>query len=141
MRNEQGYEFFEHTADVGMRASGGSLAELFAHAARGLVALVAEDSALRPVEARAVRLRAASVEELLHAWLTELLVWFDTDRFLPAEYALGSVSATALEGEVRGERFDPARHVYGTEVKGVTRHQFHVQQHAGRWEAQVIFDV
>ena len=141
MAAEQGYEFFEHTADVGMRASGGSLAELFAHAARGLVALVAEDSALRPVEARAVRLRAASVEALLHAWLTELLVWFDTDRFLPAEYALGSVSATALEGEVCGERFDLARHTYGTEVKGVTRHQFHVQQHADRWEAQVIFDV
>ena len=102
---------------------------------------MAEDSALRPVEARAVRLRAASVEALLHAWLTELLVWFDTDRFLPVEYALGSVSATALEGEVRGERFDPARHTSGAEVKGVTRHQFRVQQHAGRWEAQVIFDV
>ena len=141
MAAERGYEFFEHTADVGMRASGSSLAELFAHAGHGLVALVAEDSAIRPVETRAVRLRAASVEELLHAWLTELLVWFDTDRFLPAEYALGSVSATALEGEVRGERFDPARHTSGTEVKGVTRHQFRVQQHADRWEAQVIFDV
>ena len=141
MAAEQGYEFFEHTADVGMRASGGSLAELFAHAARGLVALVAEDSALRPVEARAVRLRAASVEALLHAWLTELLVWFDTDRFLPAEYALGSVSATALEGEVRGERFDPARHTSGTEVKGVTHHQFRVEPRDGKWTATIIFDV
>ena len=137
----KGYEFFEHTADVGMHAWGGSLAELFAHAAQGLVALVAEDSAIRPAEARTVRLGAPSVESLLHAWLTELLMWFDTDRFLPAEYALGSVSATALEGEVRGERFDPARHTYGTEVKGVTRHQFRVEQRDGKWEATLIFDV
>ncbi|MBI2105012.1 MAG: archease [Candidatus Omnitrophica bacterium] len=141
MTDDTGYEFFEHTADVGMRASGGSLAELFAHAARGLVALVAEDSAIRPAETRAVRLRAASVEALLRAWLSELLMWFDTDRFLPAEYALGAVSATALEGEVRGERFDPARHTYGTEVKGVTRHQFRVEQRDGGWTANVIFDV
>ena len=141
MTDDKGYEFFEHTADVGMRASGGSLAQLFTHAAQGLVALIAEDSALRSVETRAVRLRAASVEELLHAWLSELLMWFDTDRFLPAEYALGSVSATALEGEVRGERFDPARHTYGTEVKGITRHQFRVEQHDGQWTATIIFDV
>ena len=141
MTDDKGYEFFEHTADVGMRASGGSLAELFAHAARGLVALVAEDSALRPVETRAVRLRAASVEKLLHAWLSELLMWFDTDRFLPVDYALGPVSSTALQGEVRGERFDPARHIYGTEVKGVTRHQFQVEQRNGRWTATIIFDV
>ena len=137
----KGYEFFEHTADVGMRAWGATLAELFAHAAQGLAALVAEDSAVQPAESRPVALSASSVEELLQAWLTELLVWFDAERFLPSVYDLESVSPTALRGSVRGERFDPARHTAGTEVKGITRHQFRVEQRGGRWEATLIFDV
>jgi len=141
MADATGYEFFEHTADVGMRVRGASLAELFIHAAQGLVALVAEDSAIRPTESRPVALAASSVEELLQAWLTEFIVWFDVECFLPGAYELEAVSATSLRGRVRGERFDPARHTHGTEVKGVTRHQFRVEKADGHWEAQLIFDV
>ena len=141
MTDDKGHEFFEHTADVGMRAWGATLAGLFVHAAQGLVALVAEDSAIQPTESRPVALSASSVEELLQTWLTELLVWFDAERFLPGAYDLEAISATSLRGHVQGERFDPARHTHGTEVKGVTRHQFRVEQRNGRWEATVIFDV
>ena len=141
MTDDKGYEFFEHTADVGMRAWGATLAELFIHAAQGLVALVAEDSAIRPTESRPVTLSASSIEELLQAWLTELLVWFDAEGFLPGAYDLESVNATALRGRIQGERFDPAQHTHGTEVKGITRHQFRVEQINGRWEARLIFDV
>jgi SHS2 domain-containing protein len=139
--DERGYEFLDHTADVGLRATGGSLTELFVHCAQGLVELVAEDSVIEPTEVRSVSLRAESVEPLLQAWLTELLVWFDTDRFLPSAFELEAVTETALGGRVRGGRFDPARHTSGVEVKGVTHHQFRVERAHGGWRAQLIFDV
>lgn len=138
---EKGYEFFEHTADTGLHAYGQTLSELFIHAAQGLVALLVEDSPIAPKEMRPITLSAPSVEMLLRTWLKELLFWFSTDRFLPGEYHLDEMNATHLRGRVVGERFDPARHTQGIEVKGVTYHQFRVSQTHNQWEADIIVDV
>ena len=136
-----GYSFFDHTADIGIRASGSTLAEVFAQFARGLTALIAEDSALEPRETRPIRLSAVDAESLLLAWLQELLFWFSTDRFLPVEYALEEVTPTSLRGVVRGERFDPSRHIQGREVKAITRHLLDVKRQGGGWQGQVIVDI
>ena len=42
----RGYEFFDHTADIGIRAQGSTLSELFVRMAQGLTELLAEDSRL-----------------------------------------------------------------------------------------------
>ena len=137
----QGYEFFDHTADIGIRATGQTLGELFVHCAQGLRELVAEDSHVEVRHAKTVRLSATGVDSLLLAWLNELLFWFSADRFLPERYELDEVTEHGLCGRVYGEAFDPSRHVAGTEVKGVTRHQLIIKQAGSAWEAQVIFDV
>jgi len=135
------HEFFDHTADVGMRVQADSLPLLFEQAARGLVELLVESSQIKPQETRSINLTGSSTAELLRLWLTEVLVWFDTDRFIPSSYNLEITGDTTLRGSVQGERFDPPRHASGTEVKGITRHQFQLERADGHWEAQVIFDV
>ena len=135
-----GYEFFDHTADVGIRAQGATLTELLEQLARGLVELIAEDSRLEPRRAKPIQLAAADAEMLALRWLQEALFWFSTERFLPAAYALGT-GPTSLRGEVRGDTFDPARHVQGREVKAITRHLLSVEQRDGRWHGQVIVDI
>jgi SHS2 domain-containing protein len=137
----KGYTFFDHTADVGVSAQGTTLEELFERVAKALTVLIAEDSIVQPAQERPIALSAENVEALLMGWLRELLFWFSTERFLPSAFDLDSVSETALRGRIKGERFDPARHTFGTEVKGITRHQFHVERADDRWEARVIFDV
>ena len=139
--SDKGYEFFEHTADTGLRIYGRTLEELFTNAAKGLVELLVEDSPVAATETRMMALSAASLETLLQRWLKELLFWFATDRFLPGHYQLDEMTRTALRARVTGERFDPMRHAQGTEVKGVTYHQFRVEQTANGWEAEIIFDV
>lgn len=141
LMSEHGYEFFDHTADVGIKAYGQTLTELFIHCAQGLRELIAEDSRIDARQARTIQLSAADVESLLLAWLNKLLFWFSTERFLPERYELEEVIETMLCGRVYGEVFNPARHISGTEVKGITRHQLHVRQANGCWESQVIFDV
>lgn len=140
MPDDKGYEFFDHTADVGLRVWGTTLEELFAHAAHALISLLVEDSPVAATQKRSVELSVSSVESLLRVWLSEVLLWFSTERFLVGACAL-TVSPTELSGSVQGEFFETSRHRYGTEVKGVTRHQLSVTQEAGRWIAQVIFDV
>ena len=138
---ERGYEFFEHTADIGLRVTGNTLTELFIHAANGLVAIVTDESVIEAKETRPIALTAVSVEGLLRVWLTELIVWFDAECFVPASYELKYINETKLQGAIRGERFNPSRHAAGVEVKGVTYHQFRVERTDGGWQANVIFDV
>ncbi len=134
------YEFFDHTADVGIRATGSTLDAVFEQAARGLVELIAEQSRFEPAEARSIELHAVDTSVLLATWLRELLFWSATDRFLPAVYQI-HVTPTTLVGTVRGERFDPARHQQGREVKAITRHQLEIRQTPSGWHAQVIVDI
>lgn len=140
-RSDKGYEFFEHTADTGLRAYGATLEELFVHAAQGLIALLVEDSSISPKEARPIMLSADSEEELLRAWLKELLFWFTTDHFLPGTYEVDEIAGGSLRARLTGERFDPSRHMHGVEVKGVTYHEFRLTKTPGGWEASVIFDI
>ena len=139
--SEKDYEFFDHTADIGIRAQGATLAELFVRLAHGLTELLAEDSKLTPRQARPIQLSATNAGSLLLAWLQELLFLFSTERFLPVEYGLEEVTETSLRGEVRGDTFDPARHAQGREVKAITRHLLEVRRRDGMWHGQVIVDI
>ena len=141
MANAKPYEFFEHTADIGIRAHGTTQAEMFERMAQGLTELIAEDSPLQLTASRSIQLTAENMEALLLAWLQELLFWFSTDRFLPVEYQLDEVTPTTLHGQVRGDTFDPSRHIQGREVKAITRHLLEVRQRNGTWYGQVIVDI
>ncbi len=135
------YEFFDHRADIGIRARGKTFAQLCVGMARGLVELVAEDSHLEEHEARLVELSAPDAESLLFAWLKELLGWFSTDGFLPVRFQLAEATPTRLRGRVLGGRFDPARHTQGRGVKAITRHALVIRQDGDGWTGEVIVDI
>ena len=135
------YAFFDHTADVGIRATGATFEALLTALAQALVALLVEDSVLEPRTSRAVQLTALDETALLIAWLQQVLFWFSTDRFLPCSFAFDTATPTALRGTVTGDRFDPARHVQGREVKAITRHLLEVARRDGQWHAQMIVDI
>lgn len=136
------YEIVEHTADIGIRGSGRTPAELFAHMAEGVLSLIVPPEEVCPSEKRAVRARADGWEGLLVAWLRELLYLFDTQHFLAKEFAVRRLDPTQIEAEVSGEVLDPARHTLGREVKAVTYCDLSLRQEPdGRWSAQVILDI
>jgi SHS2 domain-containing protein len=136
-----GYEFFDHTADIGIRAQGATLNELFVQMAQALTELIAEDSILQPAARRTIQLFAKNETDLLLVWLQELLFWFSTDRFVPVAYDFDEVNATTLRGVLRGDIFDPARHTQGREVKAITRHLLEVKRSGDQWHGQVIVDI
>lgn len=140
--NHRKHEFFDHTADVGIRVRGATtLPELFAALARGLTELLVEDSQLTATQTRAVKLSAPDVESLLLVWLQELLFLFSTERFVPVDYEFDRLTSTTLTCRMAGETFDPVKHVQGREVKAITRHQLQVRQQNGQWSGQVVVDI
>ena len=136
------YEIVEHTADIGIRGSGRTPAELFANMARGVFSLIVPPEEVRSAEKRTVQAQADGWERLLVAWLRELLYLFDAQRFLPGSFAIRRLDPTAIEAEVSGEALDLGRHTLGKEVKAVTYCELSLRQEAdGTWSAQVILDI
>ena len=66
------YEYLEHTGDIGIRAYGSTLKELFMNAAQGLLAATADLSTVGTKTQTEIEVSAESLEELMVAWLDEL---------------------------------------------------------------------
>ena len=132
------YEEIEHTADVGIRAYGKSLDELFANAAEGMFSLIADLSEVKPVGEIEVRLQADDLPTLFLRWLGELLYIHETQRFLFSSFDVHVVGRT-LEGHAHGEAIDKDRHELKLVIKAVTRHGLTVDPEKGI--AEVIFDI
>lgn len=137
---DPGFEFVEHTADVGVRGRGRDLPDLFRNMARGLFAVIAGTGSVRPERERRVELEAESAPDLLHDWLEELNALHQIEGELYAEFEV-VIEGTRLRARVRGEPIDPARHDLRTEVKAVTWHDLELREAPGGWEARVLLDI
>jgi len=132
------YEEIDHTADVGIRAYGRTVDELFANAAEGMFSLIAELATVKPVGEVEVRLEADDLPTLLLRWLSELLYVHETQRLLFSSFE-AHVVGTSLEGRARGEAIDKKRHELRLVIKAVTRHGLTVDP--DKRIAEVVFDI
>jgi SHS2 domain-containing protein len=139
------WEHFEHAADVGVRGRGDTPARAFGEAARALFSLLSADlDRIHPSIEERVECNAANLEELLVAYLNELLFLFDSRRvvFGRFEVAIEERSGRAkLTGIARGEPFDPERHEFTVLPKGATFTALEVARRDGEWIAQCVVDV
>ncbi len=135
------YEFFEHTADLGLRVRAPDLDTLFAEAAAALFAAVVEDPAtVQPLQRLDVELASDDRAFLLFDCLKELLYHFDAEHLLLSRFEV-HVTDAGLTGTAWGEPLDPARHVLSHEVKAITYHGLRVEGAADGWLAEVIVDI
>ena len=142
MSSDRGsFREIEHTADLGIEVTASSLAGLFSTAGEALFALIADPKNLEAREAIPVAAGGDGPEELLHAWLRELLAQFNLTGFVAARCEVRKITRERVEGIVTGEKLDLKRHCFYTEIKGVTYHDFRVWEENGSWRARVIFDV
>ncbi len=135
------HELFDHTADLGLRATAPTVNELFAEMGRALLASMVEDpSSVRAEVSERIEIAGADREYLLFDWLKELLLRFETERVLFAEFDV-TVSATGLSAVARGEPHDESRHALAHEVKAITYHELKVVERDGGWLAEAIVDI
>jgi len=132
------FEEIEHTADVGIRAYGKTVDELFTNTAEGMFSLIADLRAVKPVGEIEVRVTADDLATLLLQWLTELLYVHETQRWLFSSFDT-HITETSLVGHARGEAIDKTRHELKLVIKAVTRHRLLVDPQKGI--AEVIFDI
>ena len=79
---EKLYEQFSHTADIGVRVFGKTLKELFENAAFAMFDILADLDGIKGSLTQEFELTAPNQEELLIAWLDELLYQFCTKEII-----------------------------------------------------------
>ena len=133
------FELIEHTADIGVKAYGKDLPELFANAAEGMFSIITDLKKVQTEEKYVIQKQANNKEELLISWLNELLFLFYTKEFLPKEFNI-QIEDDTLKAEVRGRKYNSKEQEITREVKAATYHQLSIDKKAA-WEASIIFDV
>src|ERR1039457_1521179 len=136
------YEFFEHTADIGVHVAGHTLQELFINAARAIYETLGDLQKTKDKRQKTVELRTESREDLLHDWLTELLYEVEANHVLYDEIEFTKLTPPHLVATLRGSPIDFTRSKTNQEVKAVTYHQLRVEALPDEtWQATVILDV
>ena len=137
-----GYEYIDHTADLGMRAYGKTLKELFTNAAQGMLEVMAATKTISEVKQIRINVEAESLEDLMVTWLDELIFKYEVEEVLFRRVKIQQINEKELSAIAYGESPDLTKHVVYTEIKSVTYHQLVVEQKPnGDWFAQVIFDL
>jgi len=136
------YEFIDHTADIGIRVKGRDLKGLFLNAAEAMFDIIAEP----PVSVQGkqiiktnVDLKADNSEELLVAWLSELLSLSYAKELIFYGFEIKQMDKNSLQAEASGINTEDCE--IKTEIKAVTYHELKIEKTGSGWQAQIIFDV
>lgn len=141
------FEQFEHTADVGIRAYGKTLEELFGNAALGMFSIMVDMEGVSQKGEFKVVLKADDKEKLLVDWLSELLYIHEVYDVLLSEFEVdiaelkeGEEGTTfELKAVVKGETIDKKKHDLKAMIKAVTYHMLEINEDEGY--LKVLFDI
>lgn len=135
-----GYEILEHTADVGVRARGTTLEDVFEQATRGLTDIV---GIWRPGKGtrQDISLESDDVGALLVDWLSDVVFFHDSQGAAITEVHVERAGCNEVEGWISLTPLEEDEEVEGTQIKAVTYHQLKVERSGEGWVAEVYFDV
>ena len=135
------YHPIDHTADVAIRVQADTLEGLFADAALGMFSMIREQPSVHGTGDRVIRVDAGDWEELMVAWLRELLYLWNAYQIGLCAISDLTVTAYALRAALRVDTFDPRTHHVINEIKAVTYHQLRVRSDTDGWSTRIVFDV
>ena len=135
------FEILEHPADIGFRARGETLAELFANSALAMLSIAGELDNVRPAQTFPLTASGMDAESLLVNWLSEVLWWSDAKHIAFGQFRIHEINDTNVSAVGLGEPRDPSRHRAKLIVKAVTYHQLTLTRTPEGWRAEVFLDV
>ena len=141
-----GYRFLDHMTDAVIEAYGTTLEEAFVHSARGLVDTMVDLSKVLPTVEVKINAQGHDLESLLFDWLDKVMLLMVADGIATSEFSvkiqkLHDNNSYLLNGIVKGEKINLARHHYKVEVKAITYHEMLIKQEKGRVTARFLVDL
>ena len=131
-------------ADAAFEVDASSVEEVFRGATQALLESLANPATVSGVWERSIERTDEDLSALLFDWLSEIVYWKDAAGVVFREAPL----TLAQEGDVWllrarliGAPVDYRTQELHADVKGVTKHLYHVSQDAGHWKALVVLDL
>ena len=122
------YEYFEATADIGIKAYGENLNEAFENAGMAIFNIISDTSDISPI--REIEFEIVSEDEvsLLYDYLEELLFYHEVEFMLFSEFHVEIDENLHLKAIIKGEEIDWQKHERKTEIKAITFHMMEVKK-------------
>ena len=137
----QNFELLEHPADIGFRAFGASLPELFQNCAFAMLSVAYELDAIQESTEFPIEAGGGDYESLLVNFLNELLFLTDGRQLAIRRIGIRELTPERVLAAAFGEPRDPARHPARVLVKAVTYHQLRVSETPAGCLAEVYLDI
>lgn len=143
------FRVLSHTADVGFKAKGASIPDLYETAARAMFSFEYDLSTVGYEREVPVTAEADDLEGGLYAWLSELLFLHDSEGFVPGDVVVVELGPTGrpggrklrVRGSARGRMMGDWFEQTGPQIKAVTMHGLEVKPVRAGFEATVYLDV
>ena len=147
------YEPLDISGDVGLKAYGGAIDEVFINAAVGMYSLITNINLIEEKKSIDISVENYSIENLFISWLNELIFHFDTYGFIGRRIEIESseLGVQSLEkhstltykllAKIYGEDFDSTKHESKLLIKAATYHKLRIEKINDIYEAEVIFDI
>ena len=138
---EPAWSHFPHSADIGIRGTGPTLASAFEQAALALFAIVTDLDRIDITTKIDVTCVAPDEKLLLVDWLNALIYESSIRKMVFGKFTV-AINGLELRAEAWGEPIDLARHAPAAEPKGATFTALKVERAAnGQWTAECVVDV
>lgn len=135
------WSHFPHSADIGIRGTGPTLALAFEQAALALFAIVTDLDRIDITTKIDVTCVAPDEKLLLVDWLNALIYESSIRKMVFGKFTV-AINGLELRAEAWGEPIDLARHAPAAEPKGATFTALKVERAAnGQWTAECVVDV
>ena len=145
MEKDEKFEFLEHTADIYVAAFGKTLEKAFENAALATFEAMTDINKITPKFEDTVEIEGHDEYALLYNWLETLLVKFETTDMLYSQFRITSLKKTTegykLRATIKGEKFDPEKHISKVGVKAITYHLMEIVKKPNKVTVKFLLDI
>lgn len=121
------YEYFEVTADIGLKAYGKDMNEAFENAGLAIFNIISDTSNITPEREIEFELTSEDEVSLLYDYLGELLFYHEVEFMLFSEFEVKIDENLHLTAKIKGEGINWDKHERKTEIKAITFHKMKVE--------------
>jgi len=134
------YQFFEHTADIGVIVEGKTIEELISNLVLVFSDLTTDIEKLDNSIEMVISVNGKDLEDAIIRLIEEVIFIFETKKFLPKECSI-LLEDKRITSRMKGDRFDLSKHNPKFIIKAITYHQFKLQKDNDKYILKAVFDV
>jgi len=127
------------TADIAFKATGKTLNQVFESAGLALTDIMVKGKVEENIDVK-IELREEETEILLQQFLSEILYYLDGEGIVFKSIKV-KTDGKSLIAVMKGEKFNPNKHVVEVDVKAVTYHKLELKKIKDTYECRVVLDI